>query len=77
MLNSEEEKFLSRLDKSGKITKQIDLPPGSYRPQDKARKKASKKGWAIFDRKEWGWKITNEGLKILKENKEKDLCSNQ
>lgn len=61
-------KFLSALKQDGSPTGNFDLPL-TDRVQDRARTRAKKHGWALFDRKVWAWRITPAGLAKLAEER--------
>lgn len=58
-------KFLSSLNPNGAPTGSWQLPLAT-RAQDRARAEAKKKGYAIFDRKVWAWKILPAGVELVK-----------
>ena len=64
-LTAEERKFLIALKQDGEPTASFRLPLAT-RAQDKARARAKKFGWAVFDRKVWGWRLLEAGRQALK-----------
>ena len=59
-INARDISFLARLKHNGDAGVCID------RAEDRARQKCRRNGWAEFDRKAWLWRITSEGLTVLK-----------
>ncbi|TMV05001.1 hypothetical protein FGI60_02825 [Brucella haematophila] len=64
-LTEEDRKFLSCLKSDGGPTGSWSIPTAT-RAQDRARTRAKKYGWAVFDRKAWAWRITDAGRQALK-----------
>jgi len=64
-LTDEDRKFLSALKPDGEPTSSWPLPLAT-RAQDRARARAKKFGWAVFDRKVWGWRLLEAGRQALK-----------
>ena len=63
-LTPEDRRFLSSLKLDGSPTGSWDIPTAT-RKQDMSRTRAKRRGWAVFDRKTWAWRITEEGRAAL------------
>jgi hypothetical protein len=65
-LTDEDRKFLSALNKDGSPTCSWLLPSATY-ANDRARTRAKKQGWAVFDRKVWSWRLLPAGRTALED----------
>lgn len=63
-LTDEDRKFLSALNQDGSSTASWRLPMATY-ANDRARSRAKKYGWAVFDRSVWAWRILPAGRQAL------------
>lgn len=62
----EDRKFLATLNFDGSPTSSWHIPTAT-RAQDRARQRAKKYGWAVFDRTLWEWRLLEAGRQLLKE----------
>lgn len=67
-MNIEDRRFLSALN-AGSPRGDWTLPCLT-RPQERARARARRNGWAVFDREAWAWRITDTGRAALNEDKQ-------
>jgi hypothetical protein len=64
-MTEEDKRFLSSLNKDGSPTDTAKTPLAT-RLQDKARIRAKRNKWAVFERQHWKWRLLEAGRQALK-----------